>query len=48
MFPTGLFCKESDKEDPEYQARNEREKYVLDTYDPSVSVGVSKPPRSYR
>ncbi|CAK9786273.1 putative amidase [Cutaneotrichosporon oleaginosum] len=41
IFPTGLFVDPAvDKEDPEYTPRNEKDKYVRDTYDADVSIGA--------
>lgn len=41
VFPTGMFVDPAlDKEDPGYTSRNEKEKYVRDTYDADVSVGA--------
>lgn len=41
MFPTGLFVDPAlDKEDPSYTPRNDKEKYVRETYDAEYSVGA--------
>lgn len=41
MFPTGLFVDPAlDKEDSNYQSRNEKEAYVRETYDADYFVGA--------
>lgn len=40
MFPTGLFCAENDKQPSSAKPRNDVEKGIWDSYDPSVQVGA--------